>query len=176
LGQLAPKSEPRKVAEDQFHYEKMVETALRGVAREALRHAARDGLRGGHHFYVSFRTGAPGVVVPPQLLAKYPEEMTIVLQHQFWGLEVGDDAFSVTLSFSNRMERLTVPFAAITTFADPSVKFGLQFQAPAQAEPEPKLPAAPPAALPVADNPAPQASQSDRPAAEIVTLDRFRKR
>ena len=87
------------MAQDLFHYDKMVETALRGVAREALARAARDGLPGDHHFYVSFRTAAPGVVLPPQLLAKFPEEMTIVLQHQFWGLEVGDEAFSVILEF-----------------------------------------------------------------------------
>ena len=124
------------MAQDLFQYEKMVETALRGVAREALAKAARDGLRGDHHFYISFSTGAPGVVIPPQLLAKYPEEMTIVLQHQFWGLEVGEAEFSATLSFSGRMDRLTVPFAAITTFADPSVKFGLQFEAPAASRPE----------------------------------------
>jgi uncharacterized protein len=119
------------MAQDLFQYDKMVEAALRGVVRDALARAARDGLRGGHHFYVGFRTGAPGVVLPPQILAKYPEDMTIVLQHQFWGLEVGAAAFSVTLSFNNRMERLTIPLAAITTFADPSVKFGLQFEAPA---------------------------------------------
>ena len=123
------------MAQDFFQYEKMVEDALRGVAREALKRAARDGLRGGHHFYITFRTGAAGVVLPPQILAKFPEEMTIVLQHQFWGLEVGDHAFSVTLSFNSRMERLTIPFAAITTFADPSVKFGLQFQAPVRLRP-----------------------------------------
>jgi hypothetical protein len=156
------------MAQDLFLYDRMVETALRGVARQALVIAARDGLRDGHHFYVSFRTAAPGVVVPPQLLAKYPEEMSIVLQHQFWGLEVGEEAFSVTLSFSNRSERLTVPYAAITAFADPSVKFGLQFAelaaAPAEA-------AAPAAALPEAEPAAPE-----RQAAEIVTLDRFRKR
>jgi len=159
------------MAQDLFHYEKMVETALRGVAREAVARAARDGLRGDHHFYISFSTGAPGVVIPPQLLAKYPEEMTIVLQHQFWGLEVGDAAFSVGLSFSGRMERLIVPFAAITTFADPSVKFGLQFEAPSAGRPEPAAafpaPAAPPAG---------ETATADRPAAEIVTLDRFRKR
>jgi uncharacterized protein len=161
------------MAEDFFQYEKMVETALRGVAREALSRAARDGLRGGHHFYVTFRTGAPGAVLPPQLLIKYPEEMTIVLQHQYWGLEVGDSAFSVTLSFSGRMERLTVPFAAITTFADPSVKFGLQFEVPNDARPEaaPAVPAPVPAA-PSAGDP----EKGERPAAEIVTLDRFRKR
>jgi uncharacterized protein len=159
------------MVQDLFHYEKMVETALRGVAREALARAARDGLRGGHHFYVSFRTDAPGVVLPPQLLAKYPEEMTIVLQHQFWGLEVGEAAFSVSLSFSGRMERLTVPFAAITTFADPSVKFGLQFEAPAAAQPEAAAAVPASAALP-----ADKHDGAERPAAEIVTLDRFRKR
>ena len=163
------------MAQDLFPYDKMVETALRGVVREALRLAARDGLRGGHHFYIGFRTGAPGVVLPPQLLAKFPEEMTIVLQHQFWGLEVGESEFSVTLSFASRMERLTIPLAAVTAFADPSVKFGLQFQAPPETKAEAPaiadaateaLPAAPP---PSAENPAPAG-------AEIVTLDRFRKR
>ncbi len=155
------------MAQDLFPYEKMVETALRGVVRQAVAMAARDGLRGGHHFYLTFRTADPGVVVPPQVLAKYPEEMTIVLQHQFWGLEVGEEALSVTLSFSSRSERLTIPFAAITAFADPSVKFGLQFEmpaaAPAQAEVRPAAAAVEPAA-------------PERQAAEIVTLDRFRKR
>jgi hypothetical protein len=161
------------MAEDLFHYDKMVETALRGVAREALSRAADDGLRGGHHFYISFRTGARGVALPPQLLAKFPEEMTIVLQHQFWGLEVGERAFSVTLSFSGRMERLTIPFSAITTFADPSVEFGLQFQVPA-APPagQPTMPVpAPVEALPAGDK-----KESEPQEAKIVTLDRFRKR
>ena len=156
------------MAQDLFRYDKMVETALRGVARQALTIAARDGLPGDHHFYVTFRSSDPGVVLPPQLLAKFPEEMTIVLQHQFWGLEVGDEAFSVSLSFSGRVERLTIPLAAITGFADPSVKFGLQFAAPAEApSEEAKLPAA----LPPAET-----GPRERPAAEIVTLDRFRKR
>jgi uncharacterized protein len=156
------------MAHDLFPYDKMVETALRGVARQALVVAARDGLPGDHHFYIGFRTAASGVILPPQLLAKYPEEMTIVLQHQFWGLEVGDEAFSVSLSFSGRVERLTIPYDAIVSFADPSVKFGLQFAAPV-AEPAEveKLPAA----LPPAET-----SPAERPAAEIVTLDRFRKR
>jgi uncharacterized protein len=157
------------MAQDLFQYDKMVETALRGVARQALAIAARDGLRGEHHFYVGFRTGAPGVVLPPQLLTKYPEEMTIVLQHQFWGLEVGETGFSVTLSFSSRSERLTIPFAAITTFADPSVNFGLQFEAPAAAPPAE-------AELSAAALPAGEAAVPERPAAEVVALDRFRKR
>jgi len=162
------------MAQDLFQYEKMVETALRGVAREALSRAARDGLRGGHHFYISFRSGAAGVILPPQLLAKFPEEMTIVLQHQYWGLEVGEHDFSVTLSFSSRMERLTIPFAAITTFADPSVKFGLQFQAPTAGPAEPSEAAAPATAS--VSLPAGEKKQGERQEAEIVTLDRFRKR
>jgi uncharacterized protein len=157
------------MAQDYFQYDKMVEAALRGVAHQVLAVVARDGLRGGHHFYITFRTNAVGVELPPQLLAKFPEEMTIVLQHQFWGLEVGDAAFSVTLSFSNRMERLTIPFAAITTFADPSVKFGLQFAAPAG-------PAAAAPVLPATDSATPQTPEANRPQAEIVALDRFRKR
>jgi hypothetical protein len=156
------------MAQDLFSYDKMVETALRGVVRQAVAMAARDGLRGGHHFYLTFRTADPGVVVPPQVLAKFPEEMTIVLQHQFWGLEVGEEAFSVTLSFNSRSERLTIPFAAITTFADPSVKFGLQFEMPAAAPAQAEVgPAAAAAVEPAAP---------ERQAAEIVTLDRFRKR
>jgi uncharacterized protein len=156
------------MAQDLFDYPTMVENALRGVVREALARTARDGLRGAHHFYLGFQTRAPGVVLPDHLLDKYPEEMTIVLQHQFWGLEVRDKDFSVTLSFQNRPEQLTIPFAAITTFADPSVKFGLQFQAAT----------APPAetvALPV-NIPEEEPAKPARPAAEVVTLDQFRKR
>ena len=109
-----------------------------------------------------------GVVVPDYLLTKYPEEMTIVLQHQFWGLEVRDQDFSVTLSFQNRPEQLTVPFAAVASFADPSVNFALRFEVPAEA------PANTPA-LP-AKTPAPKPTEAPRPPAEIVTLDKFRKR
>jgi hypothetical protein len=156
------------MAQDLFDYPEMVETALRGVVREALVRTAREGLRGDHHFYVSFRTGARGVVLPDHLLAKYPEEMTIVLQHQFWGLDVRDQDFSITLSFQSKPEQLTIPFAAITSFADPSVKFGLQFAATA----------APPSetvALPVKISEE-EPAKPPRRAAEVVTLDKFRKR
>jgi hypothetical protein len=156
------------MAQDLFGYPKMVETALRNVMREALERAAREGLPGEHHFFISFRTRAPGVAIPKYLLAKYPDEMTVVLQHQFRALKVGDDSFSVNLSFQRRSERLTIPFAAVMVFADPSVNFGLQFEAaptqPAQVEALP-APASP-------DMPA----EAERPAAEIVTLDKFRKR
>jgi uncharacterized protein len=159
------------MAQDLFGYPKMVETALRNVMREALERTAREGLPGEHHFYISFRTRAPGVAIPKYLLAKYPDEMTVVLQHQFRALEVGDDSFSVNLSFQSRSERLTIPFAAVMAFADPSVNFGLQFEAaPAQPAQVEALPAPTPPAEPA------QPAEVQRPAAEIVTLDKFRKR
>jgi uncharacterized protein len=117
------------MTKDGLRYDKMVERALRGVVREAISFAIADGLPGGHHFYITCKTTAAGVEIGDQLRARYPDEMTIVIEHQFWELTVTQEAFAVTLSFSNRPERLTIPFAAITAFADPSVKFGLQFQA-----------------------------------------------
>jgi len=111
-----------------LRYDKMVENALRGVVREALRQAAEHGLPGNHHFYLTFRTNDAEVQIPDYLRGQYPNEMTIVLQYQFYGLEVEEDRFGVTLSFNNMHERLIVPFSAITTFADPSVNFALQFQ------------------------------------------------
>ena len=106
----------------------MVEDALRSVVRSALETAAVHGLPGDHHFYITFRTGQAGVRIPGHLKARHPDEMTIVLQHQFWGLELDDEAFEVTLSFGGVSERLHIPLADITGFADPSAKFGLQFQ------------------------------------------------
>src|ERR1700749_798187 len=126
----------------------MVERALRGVVREALARAAASGLPGTHHFYITFQTKHPGTKIPESLSSQYPEDMTIVLEHQFWDLEVEEDHFAVTLSFQNRPERLTVPFEAITAFTAPSVKFGLQFQATdgtaegAATDATPKLPKA----------------------------------
>jgi uncharacterized protein len=164
-------NQPPEMAQDLFDYPKMVETALRNVMREALARTAREGLPGDHHFYVTFRTHAPGVGMPAHLLSKFPEEMTIVLQHQFRALDVGEDAFSVNLSFQSRSERLTIPFAAVTTFADPSVNFGLQFEVAAA---PPAEVAALPAQIP---SPGPEKpAETVRPAAEIVALDKFRKR
>lgn len=120
------------MAQDLYQYERMVERALRGVVREAIERAVREGLRGAHHFYIGFATEAPGVVIPDALRARYPHEMTIVLQHQYWDLEVGKDSFSVTLSFQKQYERLVIPFAAVRSFADPSVDFVLQFASPEQ--------------------------------------------
>ncbi len=115
------------MADNELKYDRMVEDALRSVVRRALSYAAERGLSGDHHFYITFLTDHPGVTMPDHLRSHYPAEMTIVLQHQFWGLEVSPDSFGVTLSFANEPERLTVSFAAVTAFADPSVRFGLQF-------------------------------------------------
>ena len=114
---------------EELRYDKMVEDALRGVVRDSLTFAAEQGLPGDHHFYVTFRTHHPGVQLPAHVKARHPDEMTIVLQHQFWDLEVSHEQFAVTLSFSGKSERLVIPFVAVTGFADPSAKFGLQFQA-----------------------------------------------
>ncbi len=124
------------MADNELNYDRMVEDALRSVVGRALRHAAERGLSGDHHFYITFLTDHPGVTMPDHLRSHYPNEMTIVLQHQFWGLEVGPESFDVTLSFASEPERLTVSFAAVTAFADPSVRFGLQFDV---ATGEPKL-------------------------------------
>lgn len=113
---------------DYLIYPKIVEGALRGVVRQALEQVAEHGLRGNHHVYVSFRTKYPGVVLSDYLREKYPDEMTIVLQHRFWDLRITDTVFEVGLSFNNVPEAMTIPFAAMTGFADPSVQFGLQFQ------------------------------------------------
>ena len=121
------------MSDDPLDYARMVREALLDVPRQALRLAAREGLPGEHHFYVSFRTGDPGVSVSPSVRARHPEEMTIVLQHQYWDLAVGDDAFSVTLRFGGAPERLHVPYAALTAFADPSAEFGLRFDGPGEA-------------------------------------------
>jgi uncharacterized protein len=150
---------------DLLRYDKMVEAALRGVVREALARTAAKGLPGAHHFYITFRTHFPGLALPDHLTQQYPEEMTIVLEHQFWDLEVLEHSFSVTLSFQNRPERLTIPFDAITAFADPAVKFGLQFQgSPAEAD-----------AVPPSASPARSEEKAEKPG-EVVALDAFRKK
>jgi hypothetical protein len=131
----------------QIDYASLVEKALLRVVHDVLGMVAEHGLPGRHHLYITFRTDHPGVVIDDALSARYPSEMTIVLQHEFWGLEVSDDRFAVTLSFNKVSQRLDIPFAAVTVFADPSVEFGLQFtrvSAPAaDAPPSPFEPATP---------------------------------
>jgi uncharacterized protein len=162
------------MAQDLFQYDKMVENALRGVVRDALLRAAEEGLRGAHHFYLGFATHMPGVTIPEYLRARYAVEMTIVLQHQFWDLEVGEESFSVTLSFQKQLERLTIPFAAIRSFADPSVNFALEFAGPPVAQDTAKLPAGLPAQAARLQDP--DGEGEEKPAGEVVSLDRFRKR
>lgn len=115
------------MTQDFLEYPKMVERAMRGVVREALSVALESGLPGLHHFYITFRTQDPNVTIADRLLEQYPDEMTIVMEHQYWDLSVDDDKFSITLSFGGAPETLVIPYAAITAFVDPSVKFGLQF-------------------------------------------------
>jgi hypothetical protein len=158
-----------------LRYDKMVENALRSVVRDALAVAAERGLPGAHHFYVTFRTAHPGVEIPDFLRAQYPSEMTIVLEHQFWGLEVDERQFAVTLSFHSQAQRLVIPLAAITAFTDPSVNFGLEFPSDAKAEAEAE-PEEPPALLAAPERaPAEPRPAGDKPA-EIVKLDAFRKK
>jgi hypothetical protein len=116
------------MAVDHIRYDLLAQEALRGVVRKVLHGAARDGLPGDHHFYISFDTRAEGVRLSTRMLAQYPEEMTVVLQHQFWDLVVTEDGFEVGVSFGGIPERLAVPFAAIKGFFDPSVQFGLRFE------------------------------------------------
>jgi uncharacterized protein len=160
------------VSDDPLNYQLLTEDALRSVVRKALNVAATRGLTGQHHFYITFRTDFPGARLADHLRAKHAKEMTIVLQHQFWGLEVTDDGFAVTLSFNGQHERLVVPWASISAFVDPSVQFGLQFSVaePAAEEPVAALPAAKSAAP--ADGEAPAAADAG---ARVVTLDAFRK-
>jgi hypothetical protein len=179
------------MAEDLIRYDILAQDALRGVVRKVLSEVARTGLPGEHHFFISFATRAPGVRISSRLLAQYPEEMTIVLQHQFWDLTVTEQAFEVGLSFNNVPERLLVPFTAIKGFADPSVQFGLQFELASPAEApagdiegvEPVEPAAP---VPLPANPtqetdaqqtdSTQAAEQQQAAAQVVSLDAFRKK
>ena len=153
-------------APDQMHYEAMAQEALRGVVKAALRRAALpEGLPGAHHFYITFKTAAPGIEIPRHLSERFPDEMTIVIQNRFWELKVRPDAFEVGLSFNQVPSKLIVPFAAVTGFVDPAVNFALQFQAQADdAEPEPAE----------AENDAPVATTED--GSNVVSVDFTRKK
>ena len=172
------------MATDHIRYDVLARDALRGVLRRVLTDAAEHGLPGEHHFFITFLSTADGVKLSPRLLAQYPEEMTIILQHQFWDLTVLEDHFEVGLSFGGIPERLVVPFNSIKSFFDPSVQFGLQFEANDDAAESPasgNLPAVPPpapTALTVPEPAAEKPAEPDKPSegAEVVRLDRFRKK
>lgn len=161
---------------DQIYYSNLIDLAMRGVVRDVLRRVSRTGLPGDHHFYISFATQHPDVRMSEQLRHRYPKEITIVLQHQFWDFRVEEHSFMVTLSFGGVPEKLVVPYAALTAFADPSVKFGLQFQ---QEEAEDLMTASldllqdlSPGSLPQQD----MGRDDDDGSAEIISLDSFRKK
>jgi uncharacterized protein len=171
------------MATDHIRYDVLARDALRGVLRRVLSDAATHGLPGEHHFFITFLSKAEGVKLSSRLLAQYPDEMTIILQHQFWDLVVSDDRFEVGLSFGGIPERLVVPFSAIKSFFDPSVQFGLQFE-PSEAATEapaknlPATPAASALAVPQSETSAEEIDESAKPGegAEVVRLDRFRKK
>ena len=182
------------MAEDLIRYDILAQDALRGVIRKVLSEVARTGLPGEHHFFITFATQAPGVRISSRLLSQYPEDITIVLQHQYWELTVTEQAFEVGLSFNGIPERLLVPFSAIKGFLDPSVQFELRFevaarplaaadveersdaQAPAAVgavPPEAVETAAPAEAVRAADG---DGEKEATPMAEVVSLDAFRKK
>ena len=158
---------------DEMNYGDLAQDALRGVIRAALLRAAEPtGIPGEHHFYITFKTRAPGVSVPTDIQAKYPDEMTIVLQHQYWDLVVEEDYFSVMLKFGGMPKVLTAPYKAVTRFYDPSVQFMLQFDEPEIVEAE-IAPLTPPARETSKASPPPP-SDDDGP--KVVSLDQFRKK
>lgn len=180
------------MAKDFIGYQALTDAALRSVVRDALRKIEKSGLIGSHHFYLTFKTQFPGVAIPDFLREQYPEEMTIILQHQFWGLKVKDESFEVTLTFKKLPATLSIPFAALTAFFDPGVQFGLQFRgeqggAAKPGAPAQLVPAAPPS---VEAKEKPKAEKSEKPAkdeapaaekpaaqpGEVVSLDAFRKK
>jgi hypothetical protein len=176
------------VDDEGLRYDVMVQRALRGVLRDALQLVSESGLPGEHHFYITFRTDHPGVEIPDRLRERYPNEMTIVLQNQFWGLEVGEESFAVTLSFNDLPERVTVPFQSVIAFADPSVRFGLQFDGGGRTGGDEDEPSAEVTELhherPEVREPARKAEKpgatkrapADDGEAEVVPLDTFRKK
>ena len=165
-------------AESLLPYSYWTEEALRQVVQDALSHAAEHGLPGDHHFYLTFRTSHPGVVMPGHLRARYPQEMTIVLQHKFWDLAVDKQAgtFSVRLSFGGVAALLTVPFAALMAFADPHVQFGLRFRTPGDAPANDLLDEATAAPEPIPGPAADAPAASPVEAPQVVSLDAFRRR
>jgi hypothetical protein len=171
------------MATDHIRYDVLARDALRGVLRRVLMDAAEHGLPGEHHFYITFQSTADGVKLSPRLMAQYPEEMTVILQHQFWDLVVTEDRFEVGLSFGGVPERLVVPFSSIKSFLDPSVQFGLQFETAETAAETASVnvPAAPAPSALTTSAATPETTDDEPPAkpsegAEVVRLDRFRKK
>jgi hypothetical protein len=166
--------------EDLMRYDLLAQNALKGVVRDALRIAETTGLPGEHHFYIAFNTKHPGVGMSEKIAQRYPREMTIVLQHQYWNLKVHEDRFEVELSFDNVPEHLTIPFDAIKGFLDPAVQFGLQFETAALERRPLREAEMQKQAKPEAEATAPAEQPAEEPAAvepaKVVSLDQFRKK
>ena len=180
------------MADDHIRYDILTQEALRGVMRKVLGEVARTGLPGNHHFFITFMTGAPGVRISTRLRERYPEQMTIVLQFQYWDLKVTDTGFEVGLSFSDIPEKLEIPYAAVRGFYDPSVNFELEFfveppatdagkpvvaaaEPPATIAPKPEKKRKEPEPAAVAEAPA-EAGKDGSKSADVVSLDAFRKK
>ena len=167
----------KEIDENTLRYDKMVEKALRGVARQAIEEVIKDGLPGDHHFYITFLTDYEGVQIPDYLRERYPGEMTIVLQYQFYDLSIDDNFLKVTLSFNNIPEKLVVPTAAITIFADPSVNFALQFQPLEEGEYDDSADNDLAEAIAdLADDDGDKPRDKSKEKGEVVSLDQFRKK
>jgi hypothetical protein len=165
------------MAKDFIGYQALTDSALRGVVRDALRRIEKSGLIGAHHFYLTFKTHFEGVDIPDFLKEQYPDEMTIIVQHQYWALKVKDDFFEVTLTFKKLPAPLHIPFNALTAFFDPGVQFGLQFRSEGDATKT--GPMMVPPAEPVGEptlQPEPAAEKSAPAPGEVVSLDSFRKK
>ena len=173
---MAEDEEPR--TESLLPYDVWTEEALRHVVASAVSHAATHGLPGEHHFYITFRTDQPGVVIPPRLRAQYPEVMTVVLQHQFWDLRMDRESgvMSVGLSFGGIPTTLVIPLAAVTAFADPQVRFGLQFRTPEGAPDEPADAAAAEEPEPVPEQLSGEKTADKPQEPQVVSLEAFRRR
>jgi len=166
------------MAEDLIRYDILVQEALRGVMRKVLTETARAGLPGDHHFFITFLTNAPGVRISSRLKERYPQQMTIVLQYQFWDLKVTETGFEVGLSFSDVPEKLEIPFSAVRGFYDPSVNFELEFEVEMASEPAGEEGPGAEATEAAASEPAAPASATDgteAKGAQVVSLDAFRK-
>src|SRR5262245_18520020 len=163
------------MAEDLMRYDLLAQEALRGVVRASLRKIVKSGLPGDHHFYIAFDTRYPGVRLSERLDKKYPHEMTIVLQHQYWNLQVREDEFEVELSFDNIPEKLVIPFNAIKGFLDPHVQFGLQFET-VKVDVAAKEPEDPVKAAPVDPAAASEPAGAEEEPGRVVSLDSFRKK
>ena len=175
------------MSDQYFDYDEMIQDALKGVVVKILEDVSDNGLKGDHHYYVAFNTKCEGVKLPPSLIARYPDEMTIVIQHRYWGLNIQAEYFEIGLSFDQKPELLTIPYAALIGFVDPSAQFALQFEygeetasndTGLESDAEEEI-AIKPDVKNIAINKKPSEEQNtsiEEEASKVVTLDAFRKK